>query len=191
MSKTNIRPMIEVALFATIAYILDLVTQPMSLGPWISLSFKMVPIFLLSFRWGLKAGAMGGLIWGLLQGVTGQAAGGGLTLPQGVLEYFVAFSLIGISGVVKPALDKAIKQGNKVKSLMVITEGILLGSFARYLIHFIAGVIFWGSYAPKGQSPYLYSLIVNSSSFLGETLASLIVFFALQRFLGRLLNTEK
>ena len=155
MSKTNIRPMIEVALFATIAYILDLVTQPMSLGPWISLSFKMVPIFLLSFRWGLKAGAMGGLIWGLLQVVTGQAA------------------------------------GNKVKSLMVITEGILLGSFARYLIHFIAGVIFWGSYAPKGQSPYLYSFIVNSSSFLGETLASLIVFFALQRFLGRLLNTEK
>ena len=61
MSKTNIRPMIEVALFATIAYILDLVTQPMSLGPWISLSFKMVPIFLLSFRWGVKAGAMGGL----------------------------------------------------------------------------------------------------------------------------------
>ena len=191
MSKTNIRPMIEVALFATIAYILDLVTQPMSLGPWISLSFKMVPIFLLSFRWGLKAGAMGGLIWGLLQVVTGQAAGGWLTLTQYFVEYFVAFSLIGISGVVKPALDKAIKQGNKVKSLMVITEGILLGSFARYLIHFIAGVIFWGSYAPKGQSPYLYSLIVNSSSFLGETLASLIVFFALQRFLGRLLNTEK
>lgn len=191
MSKTNIRPMIEVALFATIAYILDLVTQPMSLGPWISLSFKMVPIFLLSFRWGLKAGAMGGLIWGLLQVVTGQAAGGWLTLTQVFLEYFVAFSLIGISGVVKPALDKAIKQGNRVKSLMVITEGILLGSFARYLIHFIAGVIFWGSYAPKGQSPFLYSFIVNSSSFLGETLASLIVFFALQRFLGRLLNTEK
>ena len=71
MSKTSIRPMIEVALFATIAYILDLVTQPMSLGPWISLSFKMVPIFLLSFRWGSKAGAMGGLIWGLLQVVTG------------------------------------------------------------------------------------------------------------------------
>ena len=191
MSKTSIRPMIEVALFATIAYILDLVTQPMSIGPWISLSFKMVPIFLLSFRWGLKAGAMGGLIWGLLQVVTGQAAGGWLTLTQGFLEDFVAFSLIGISGVVKPALDKAIKQDNKVKSLMLITWGILLGSFARYLIHFIAGVIFWGSYAPKGQSPYLYSLIVNSSSFLGETLASLIVFFALQRFLGRLLNTEK
>lgn len=63
MSKTNIRPMIEVALFATIAYILDLVTQPMSLGPWISLSFKMVPIFLLSFRWGLKL-----VLWAVLSG---------------------------------------------------------------------------------------------------------------------------
>ena len=169
MSKTNIRPMIEVALFATIAHILDLVMTHVT-RPWISLSFKMVPIFLLSFRWGLKAGAMGGLIWGLLQVATGQAAGGWLTLTQGFLEYFVAFSLIGISGVVKPALDKAIKQGYKVKSLMYITGGILLGSSARYLIHFIAGVIFWGSYAPKGQSPYLYSFIVNSSSFLGETL---------------------
>ena len=177
--------MIDIALLATIAYILDLVTQPISLGPWISLSFKMVPIFLLSFRWGLKAGAMGGLIWGLLQVVTGQAAGGWLTLTQGFLEYFVAFSLIGISGVVKPALDKAIIQGKKLKSLVYITGGILLGGFSRYLIHFIAGVIFWGSYAPKGQSPYLYSFI------LGETLASLIVFFALHRFLGRLLNTEK
>lgn len=191
MSKTSIRPMIEIALFATIAYILDLVTQPMSIGPWISLSFKMVPIFLLSFRWGVGAGAMGGLIWGLLQVVTGQAAGGWLTLTQGFLEYFVAFSLIGISGVVKPALDKAIIQGKKLKSLVYITGGILLGGFSRYLIHFIAGVIFWGSYAPKGQSPYLYSFIINGSSFLGETLASLIVFFALHRFLGRLLNTEK
>ena len=191
MSKTSIRPMIDIALLATIAYILDLVTQPISRGPWISLSIKMVPIFLLSCRWGLTAGAMGGLIWGLLQVATGQAAGGWLTLTQGFLEYFVAFSLIGISGVVKPALDKAIIQGKKLKSLVYITGGILLGGFSRYLIHFIAGVIFWGSYAPKGQSPYLYSFIVNSSSFLGETLASLIVFFALQRFLGRLLNTEK
>ena len=191
MSKTNIRPMIEVALFATIAYILDLVTQPMSLGPWISLSFKMVPIFLLSFRWGLKAGAMGGLIWGLLQVVTGQAAGGWLTLTQGFLEYFVAFSLIGISGVVNQALDKDNKQSNNDKSLIVMHEEKNLRSIDRYLLHCRDDVIFWGSYAPKGQSPYLYSLIVNSSSFLGETLASLIVFFALQRFLGRLLNTEK
>ncbi len=191
MSKTSIRPMIEVALFATIAYILDLVTQPMSLGPWISLSFKMVPIFLLSFRWGVKAGAMGGFIWGLLQVVTGEAAGGWLTPIQGFLEYFVAFSLIGLSGTVKPALDKAIRDKKRVQTLTYITAGVVLGGFARYLIHYIAGVIFWGSYAPEGQSAYLYSLIVNSSSFIGETIASLIVFFILQEFFGRLLITEQ
>ena len=191
MSKTTVRPMIEVALLATIAYILDLVTQPLSLGPWISLSFKMVPIFLLSFRWGVRAGAMGGFIWGLLQVVTGEAAGGWLTPIQGFLEYFVAFSLIGLSGTVKPALDKAIRDKKRVQTLTYITVGVVLGGFARYLIHYIAGVIFWGSYAPEGQSAYLYSLIVNSSSFIGETIASLIVFFILQEFLGRLLITEQ
>ena len=191
MSKTTVRPMIEVALLATIAYILDLVTQPMSLGPWISLSFKMVPIFLLSFRWGVKAGAMGGFIWGLLQVVTGEAAGGWLTPIQGFLEYFVAFSLIGLSGIVKPSLDKAIRDKKRVQTLTYITAGVVLGGFARYLIHYIAGVIFWGSYAPAGQSAYIYSLVVNSSSFLGETIASLIVFFILQEFLGRLLITEQ
>ena len=191
MSKTTVRPMIEVALLATIAYILDLVTQPTSLGPWISLSFKMVPIFLLSFRWGVKAGAMGGFIWGLLQVVTGEAAGGWLTPIQGFLEYFVAFSLIGLSGTVKPALDKAIRDKKRVQTLTYITAGVVLGGFARYLIHYIAGVIFWGSYAPAGQSAYIYSLVVNSSSFLGETIASLIVFFILQEFLGRLLITEQ
>ena len=96
MSKTSIRPMIDIALLATIAYILDLVTQPISLGPWISLSFKMVPIFLLSFRWGLKAGAMGGLIWGLLQVATGQAAGGWLTLHKVFWNILLPLALLGL-----------------------------------------------------------------------------------------------
>ena len=96
---------------------------------------------------------MGGPYLGASPSGDGQAAGGWLTLTQGFLEYFVAFSLIGISGVVKPALDKAIIQGKKLKSLVYITGGILArGLLLRYLIHFIAGVIFWGSYAPKGQS---------------------------------------
>ena len=60
MSKTSIRPMIDIALLATIAYILDLVTQPISLGPWISLSFKMCYLSP-QFSLGLKAGAMGAL----------------------------------------------------------------------------------------------------------------------------------
>ena len=106
--------MIDIALLATIAYILDLVTQPISLGPWISLSFKMVPIFLLSFRWGLKAGAMGGLIWGLLQVATGQAAGGWLTLTQGFLEYFCR--LLALLGLVVWSNQPLIKPSYKGKS---------------------------------------------------------------------------
>ena len=36
----------------------------------------------------------------------------------------------------------------------------------RFVCHFISGVAFFGSYAPKGMSPALYSLVVNGI-FLG------------------------
>lgn len=63
MSKTSIRPMIDIALLATIAYILDLVTQPISLGPWISLSFKWCLSFSSVFAGGLKP-----VLWEALSG---------------------------------------------------------------------------------------------------------------------------
>ncbi len=75
--------------------------------PWISLSFKMIYIFLLSFSLGLKKL----VLWAIsLQIVTGQAAGGWLTLATRFSGYFVAFGLIGIQWVCQTSLDKAIKQ---------------------------------------------------------------------------------
>ncbi len=54
---------------------------------------------------------------------------------------------------------------------MYITGGILLGGFSRYLIHFIAGVIFWEAMPLKDKALYLYSFIVNSSSFLWRNIS--------------------
>ncbi|MBM7643169.1 energy-coupled thiamine transporter ThiT [Streptococcus loxodontisalivarius] len=191
MKKTNIRMLAEVALFATLAYILDVFTQPMQIGPWISFSFKMVPIFIVTFRWGTKAGMLSGFIWGLLQIVTGQAAGGFLNVFQGFLEYFVAFALIGVGGIVKPAIDKARSKKQNVRLLLTSMLGIIIGTLSRYVIHFIAGIIFWGSYAPKGQSAIYYSFYINGFSWLGETLACILVIWALSPFMYRLLNTKQ
>lgn len=191
MTKTNIRLLAEVALFATLAYILDIFTQPMSIGPWISLSFKMVPIFIISFRWGVKAGVLSGFLWGVLQVVTGEAASGFLNLFQGFLEYFVAFALIGTAGFVKPLIDKARQEHQPVHLLLYSMLGIIIGTLSRYIIHFIAGIIFWGSYAPKGQSALYYSFYINGISWLGETIACIIVIWLLSPFMYRLLDTRK
>ncbi|MGT2906659.1 energy-coupled thiamine transporter ThiT [Streptococcus dentiloxodontae] len=189
MSRTDIRQLIEIALLATVAYLLDVFTQPLSFG-WISYSFKMVPILILSYRWGTKAGLLGGFIWGLLQVVTGQASGGWLNFTQGFLEYFVAFTLIGLAGLVKPQVDKARKNKSTVKLLSFALLGTLLGTTSRYIIHFIAGVIFWGSYAPAGQSAIYYSFTVNGLSWLGETIACVLVIWLLQPFLYKFLETN-
>lgn len=188
MTTHSVRIMAEVALFATLSYLLDVFTQPMSLGPWVSVSFKMVPVFLLSFRWGTKAGLLAGFIWGVLQVVTGQATGGFLNLIQGFLEYFIAFALIGLAGLVMPVIQKAIKSEEKIKTTSYILLGLLIGSLSRYFIHFMAGIIFWGSYAPEGQSALLYSLTINGLSWLGEFTACLLVFLILLNFLPRLLK---
>ncbi|MBM7636680.1 energy-coupled thiamine transporter ThiT [Streptococcus saliviloxodontae] len=190
MKKTNIRLLAEVSLFATLAYILDVFTQPMQIGPWISYSFKMVPIFIVTFRWGTKAGMLSGFLWGLLQIITGQAASGFLNLFQGFLEYFVAFSLIGFAGFVKPAIDSARQAHQRIKLLIFSMLGVLIGTLSRYIIHFIAGIIFWGSYAPKGQSAVYYSFYINGSSWLGETIACVIVIWVLSPFMYRLLDTK-
>ena len=62
----------------------------------------------------------------------------------------------------------ASKQNEGKKVLAYIILATFIGSFARYFCHFIAGIIFWGQYAPKGQSAVLYSLIVNGSTMLGS-----------------------
>ncbi|MFC3931972.1 energy-coupled thiamine transporter ThiT [Streptococcus dentapri] len=184
MQKTKINVIAETSLLAGLAMILDLLTQPMSLGPWISFSFKMVPIFILAFRRGIKPAMLAGLIWGILQVAFGEAAGNWLNLTQGFLEYFVAFSFVGIGGLVKPWLDKAMTKKETFKGLSLIILGIFLGTISRYFIHFIAGIIFWGSYAPKGQSALLYSSIINGSSWLGETLACSIALWLLYPFIN-------
>ncbi|MBM9832411.1 energy-coupled thiamine transporter ThiT, partial [Enterococcus faecalis] len=143
MNRSRIQMLTEIAIFATLAMVLDVFTEPMKLGPWISFSFKMLPIFIVAFRWGTGSGMAAGFLWGILQVVTGEAAGGILTLFQGFLEYFVAFALIGLAGFVKPAIDRARQNKQTGRLLLQTLIGVVIGTIARYAIHFIAGVVFW------------------------------------------------
>ncbi len=42
-------------------------------------------------------------------------------------------------------------------------------------MHFIAGVVFWGEYAPESMSPVIYSLIVNGGTMLGAFVLCAVV----------------
>ncbi|KMN43495.1 energy-coupled thiamine transporter ThiT [Bacillus sp. LK2] len=187
MRNTNLQAMIESAILAAFALIIDILPLSIKLPTGGSISFAMIPIFIIAYRWGFKMAFLGGLIWGLLQIVVGDAYI--LTPVQAFIEYFIAFAFIGFAGLFYRPIQKALasnnsdaehssfgsrkdkptsKQNNGKKALVYIIFATFVGSFARYFCHFIAGIIFWGQYAPKGQSAVLYSLIVNGSTMIGS-----------------------
>ncbi|WP_242144256.1 MULTISPECIES: energy-coupled thiamine transporter ThiT [unclassified Bacillus cereus group] len=188
MRNTNLQAMIESAILAAFALIIDILPLSIKIPTGGSVSFAMIPIFIIAYRWGFKMAFLGGLIWGLLQIVVGDAYI--LTPIQACIEYFIAFAFIGFAGLFHRPIQKAISNNHYVaeakddvgsrkekvteknnqgkKALLYIILGTFIGSFARYFCHFIAGIIFWGQYAPKGQSAFLYSFIVNGSTMLAS-----------------------
>ncbi|WP_410983980.1 energy-coupled thiamine transporter ThiT [Bacillus cereus] len=166
MRNTNLQAMIESAILAAFALIIDILPLSIKLPTGGSVSFAMIPIFIIAYRWGFKTAFLGGLIWGLLQIVVGDAV---IVTPiQTLIEYFVAFAFIGFAGLFYQPIQQAMANKQGKKAMTYILCATFIGSLARYFWHFIAGIIFWGQYAPKGQSAFLYSLIVNGSTMLAS-----------------------
>jgi len=175
MRNKRLIMMIEASFFAAFALILDLLPS-IKLSPNISISFAMVPILIIAFRWGFAAATASGFLWGLLQIATGDAYI--LTPVQGFLEYFVAFACIGFAGLFATKIQ-SILAIDKKRALTWMVVATLVGSLARYFWHFVAGVIFWGESAPDGMSPVLFSLGVNGGTMIGAAVYCSVILILL------------
>jgi len=170
---------IEVAILTALALILDIMPF-LKFKIWPmggSISFAMIPVFILAFRWGLKGGLLSGFLWGILQIATGNAYI--LNFWQGLIEYALAFTAIGLAGIFANSLHQAIKDENTKTILTSIVGGVLLGGTARFLMHFIAGIIFFGDAVPTGQPAWLYSLLYNLSYMVPSMLICMVVTYFL------------
>lgn len=167
--------MVEVAIFAALALLLDFIPS-IQMPNGGSISFAMIPIFIVAFRWGLKGGVLAGLLWGLLQ----LAFGPDIKTPlQAFIEYGFAFAALGVAGIFAKQVQQSMKEGKVVKRLVFITLGVFLGSALRFLAHFYAGIVFWAEFAPEDQALWLYSLIYNGSYMLPSFILSTVVVFIL------------
>lgn len=175
MKKLSLAAMIEASFFAAFAIILDFLPS-IKLSPSISISAAMIPIFILAFRWGFKVSFIAGLLWGILQIAMGDAW---IATPlQAFIEYFVAFAFIGFAGLFYRPIQHQLRNGKKKNAMGWIVLAVFAGSFARYFWHFIAGVLFFGSYAPEGMSPVLFSFLANGATMIGAAvLCSILAVF--------------
>lgn len=167
MDKKRLLMLIEIAIFAGIGLVLD----KLSFSIWAqggSISFVMLPIVLIAIRWGLLAGLTTGLLIGLLQ----TAFGAYILHPvQGFLDYFVAFTVVGLAGIVRKPLLQNIT--NKKKMVIYISLGILLGGILRYISHTIAGYVFFAEFAGD-KHPLVFSVVYNASYMLPATILTAI-----------------
>lgn len=150
---------IEAGIFASLAFVIALL--PKGIGP-IKAELGMIPIVILSYRRGLKTGILSGFLWGIIKVATGKFTM--LSVLQVLIEYIFAYAVAGLSGVGWKNLRKQISTDKWRSAFMTISWSLFFAVFVKYFIHFIAGAIYWGIYAPEGMNPFFYSFIVNGAA---------------------------
>ncbi|MEK4758765.1 energy-coupled thiamine transporter ThiT [Viridibacillus sp. FSL E2-0187] len=185
MDKKKLLFLIEIAIFSAIGLILD----QLSFKLWAqggSISLVMVPIVLMAFRWGVSGGLITGFLIGLLQVAMGASI---FTPLQGFIDYFIAFTVVGLAGVVRHLVFTASKQLNKKAMTLYIVLGTTLGGLLRYIAHTTAGIVFFSEYAGN-QNVYLYSIIYNGTYMLPATILTAVVAVLLFTSAPRLLQQQ-
>ena len=130
----------------------------------------MLPLVMVSFKYGTKWGVFTAFVFSVLQCLLGldnvqYATSAGMAIAIILLDYIVAYTVIGFSGIFK---DRA----KNFKSALIL--GIAITFFARFLCHFATGWMIWDALWPNefGMAAPLYSLCYNGSYMLAEAIIS-------------------
>ena len=115
-----------------------------------------IPLMLLTYRYGAPVGMFAGFIFGLIEILIDPFI---LHPIQVLFDYPLPCMAAGLAALFP-------------KNFIASTISVFAGKFA---CHFISGVVFFGSYAPEGTSPIIYSLTVNASMIIPEMIICLIL----------------
>lgn len=148
---------------------------------------SLLPIFFCALAFGPVWGIGIGAVYGLLQFIISPYAAHWASI---ILDYPLAFALIGLAGIFAARYDVRIAERNVLRRLGLIPIwhviiGIVIGVAGRFAASFVSGMIFYGSYAPEGQSAAIYSLIYNTSYILPDMVIIFIVLIPLAAVMKR------
>lgn len=162
--------LVEGAVMVALAIVLDLIPFP----EWPqggSITVSMVPIVYYSYRHGWKWGLLAGTVNAAVQIITGWSAPPAGTFVSFVLcallDYLIAFAVIGIADVFARPFKKHRIAGYAVGAFVV--------SMIRYLSSFLSGWILWDAYAPEGMPAWLYSLTYNGSYMIPNAILTAVL----------------
>ena len=173
MRHTKTRALCECAILLALSVALSFIQiYKLPWGGSVTL-FSMLPLCLISFKHGIKWGLGTAFCYSWFQILQGGVFGWGLTptmlIGSLLLDYILAFTVIGLAGILR-------KYG-----FGGMLAGVAIVSALRFLSHFLAGVILWANleqFVAFGQEwtnrPVLYSLVYNGSYMLPELILTTV-----------------
>ena len=160
------RVLTEAAIAVALAFVLGLIKLfQMPFGG--SISLEMIPLILLALRQGWQVGVVAGMAYGLLDFAIEPVV---VQPLQVLLDYPLAFGVLGLAGLFKPTVRGAVL-------------GATVAVLARFFCHFLSGVVFFASYAPKGWNPYVYSAAYNGAYLVPSLVIAIVVVVVLLKAL--------
>ncbi len=157
------------AIMIAIGTVLSLLKVDFIMGGGVT-ACAMLPLVIVSFRYGCKWGVFTAFVFSVLQCLLGldnvqYATSVGMAIAIILLDYIVAYSVIGFAGIF----------AKKAKSFnTALISGIGFTFFARFICHFITGWFIWDALWPNefGMMAPVYSLCYNGSYMLAEAIIS-------------------
>ena len=162
-NTTNaVRTISEVGIFAALGFVFDELQGIIFKGVFPnggSIGFAMIAVLVIAYRRGFIPAFVTGLIMGLLDIATSAYI---IHPAQLLLDYIFPYAFVAVAGLLKPLYDRSKNLNEKILWLI---SGVVIGGMAKFLSHFLAGVIFWAdseqAWGITDMHPWLYSFIYN------------------------------
>lgn len=179
-SHLKLRALCEGAVMVALAQVLSYV-KLFELPQGGSVGIGMLPIFIYCARWGFGPGMLASFAYSVLQLLLDGAYAWGWQSIIG--DYILAFTVLGFAGLF-----------HKQKYGFFI--GSAVGSAARFIVHYLTGVLVWGEYMPETffgmtmTTPWFYSALYNGSYMALDLVMCLLIGWLLWKPLGKYFRGE-
>ena len=189
--KNSTRRLTDTAILIALGTVLSLFKIDLPFGGGVTIC-SMLPLVIISFRYGWKWGGLAGFVYSVIQLMLGldnvqyassAVMAGGIIL----LDYILPYTVIGFASLFGG------KPGNTRKALVL---GIVVSFALRLVCHVITGAWIWGEWMPEEfmnmamTSPWIYSILYNGWYMLAEIVLTVIVAMAIYNPLKRFIHGE-
>ena len=201
----DVRVLAEIAICAALGFALDALQGGYSRGLFTSggsIGIAMLPVLIISYRRGLVPGILCGLILSLVQMLSSiyvinatsydnkflQTMG---PFIQVMLDYVLAYTLVGCAGIFAKKFKKADNVGSKI---LFVVLGCLVGGLLKYFVQAISGAVFWvnadAEFMGVQGGTWLFSLVYNGAYNIPNIVLCAIVMILLVRFYPQFLDVD-